>query len=703
MCMPGRQRDRLPGMTISSTVRTAGPYDGNDVALTFPYAFKVFSKTDLRVWLETPAGVQSLLVVDTDYLVTINADQNAAPGGNVALPTPLAAGYRLFISTQVPALQPLRLTNSGGFYPGAIETELDRLTVLIQQLQQSEGGTEQALRVPDFGGVPLLPSASLRANRVLSFDEFGQPTTIAFVDSSAAQLQIDLASASAGKGDSLIAVKRDAAGSVARTAHESQEDKEYFFEDFGADGDGIGDDTTAVVAGIVASQISMRTVRGRPGSIYKLTDTVVLSGQPACITGEPDGPMQQGSTLPAVTFRWTGGAKPMFRMESSGWSFVGFAVENRGTATDWLQVDGGQHCLFDRLSFLPATGTTRFSRSVIYCPANELGYSTFRTIHYQNVAPTFLKFDATGATNGVTPIVFEGRCVFESNSLGATTILRTKACTFDSIRFTDATFNSNDGQELCVVDTTDTPNAIAIASLIFDGACEFDTSASTSTMRYLRLTNCPNVHLVGAQIQGGGTATNFANLANSTVTRFDSNFVERFAGPLFSCDSNSRVYPGLNYWNTTNTQGVQNNRAGEFGQVLKGKYASLAVAQSTTSTSYADLPNIAATLQPSCHSSKVRVNVNMTGIAVNAASTAVGFAIARNGTVIAEFEKEAGFAGAVTTELAVGGVSCTFLDEPAAVTALAYTIQWKRVAGAGTCYVSVANSRSTLEVAEMAF
>lgn len=505
----------------------------------------------------------------------------------------------------------------------------------------------------------------------------------------------------ASAGAAFLGFLQAGAGAVRRSMQDKAREI-VSVKDFGAVGDGTTDDTAAIVAGITYCQGRLQNLHFPPG-IYRIHSKITLSGNPVGLIGEDSAPHQQGSTLPSVTLRWTGGASQMFEMQSSGWTFVGFAAENRGTATDWMLVTGGQHCLFERLSFIPANGTTNFSRSVIYVPSNELGYSTFRAIHFLDCAPSFIQYDATGVSNGVTPLVFEGRCVFESNSAGVTTILRAKACTFDSVRFTDCTFNSNDGQELCIVDTTDTPNTIAIASLIFDGACELDTSSSTSTMRYMRLANCPNVSIVGVQIQGGGTATSIANLQNSTITRFDSNYIERMGGAVFSCDSSSRVYPGLNRWDTSNTSGVQNNRAGEFGQVLKGKYASLAVVQSTTSASYADLPSITATIQPSCHSSKVRINVNMTGIAVSAASTAVGFAIARNGTVIAEFEKEVGFTGAVTTQLSVGGASCTIIDEPAVTSSLVYTIQWKRIAGAGTCYVCASGSRSTLEVSEMAF
>lgn len=120
-------------MTISSEVRKAGPYDGNDVTTSFPFSFKVFSADDVVVVLTDPAGVETILTGGTDYSVTLNADQDTAPGGTVEKVSALPTGYLLTITSNVPNLQPLDLTNQGGFYPKVINAALDRLTILAQQ------------------------------------------------------------------------------------------------------------------------------------------------------------------------------------------------------------------------------------------------------------------------------------------------------------------------------------------------------------------------------------------------------------------------------------------------------------------------------------------------------------------------------------------------------------------------------------------
>lgn len=133
-------------MTISSEVRKAGPYDGNDVTTSFPFSFKVFSADDVVVVLTDPAGIETTLTGSgTDYSVTLNADQDTAPGGTVEKVSALATDYLLTITSSVPNLQPLDLTNQGGFYPKVINAALDRLTILAQQNAEQIG---RSVKVP---------------------------------------------------------------------------------------------------------------------------------------------------------------------------------------------------------------------------------------------------------------------------------------------------------------------------------------------------------------------------------------------------------------------------------------------------------------------------------------------------------------------------------------------------------------------------
>ena len=175
-------------MTISSTIRTAGPYAGTGVQQVFPFSFKVFVATDLLVLL-TVSGSSVIQALTTQYTVSLNADQNATPGGTVTMLAAPATGATLNLSSQVPELQPTDLANVGSFYPKAVTDALDRNVILVQQLEVKFQG---ALRAPTGELISNLPPASSRANSVLGFDANGNPIATLPASGSGTQLAFDL-------------------------------------------------------------------------------------------------------------------------------------------------------------------------------------------------------------------------------------------------------------------------------------------------------------------------------------------------------------------------------------------------------------------------------------------------------------------------------------------------------------------------------
>jgi hypothetical protein len=173
-------------MTISSTTRIAGPFVGNGTASAFPFTFKVFAAGDLDVIrLATSTGVETTLVLTTDYTVALNIDQDSNPGGTVTLVAgPLATGFTLTITSDIANLQPTDLTNQGGFYPEVITDSFDRATI---QIQQMAGEVSRSIKAPISDGSPdmELPAASVRANTFLAFDANGVPTVQAASSSAA--------------------------------------------------------------------------------------------------------------------------------------------------------------------------------------------------------------------------------------------------------------------------------------------------------------------------------------------------------------------------------------------------------------------------------------------------------------------------------------------------------------------------------------
>jgi len=152
-------------MTLPATTRRAGPFNGNGVTTAFPFTFKVFATSDLKV-VKAVSGVESTLVLNSDYTVTLNGDQDANPGGTVTYAS-LASGQTLSIAGALVYDQPLDLPSGGNFSPIALENELDRLTMQVQQVAETAG---RALTVP----ITSTASSALpapEANKIIAWNE----------------------------------------------------------------------------------------------------------------------------------------------------------------------------------------------------------------------------------------------------------------------------------------------------------------------------------------------------------------------------------------------------------------------------------------------------------------------------------------------------------------------------------------------------
>jgi hypothetical protein len=150
-------------MTISSETRKAGPFDGNGVTTSFPFTFKTFAGADVKVIYTDADAVETVLVLDSDYTIALNEDQNANPGGTVSYST-LITGEKLTLLGNVEYTQETDIQNQGGFYPEVIENALDKLTMQVQQVKEQ---VDRAVKVDASSSVlptDYLTQASAAAN-----------------------------------------------------------------------------------------------------------------------------------------------------------------------------------------------------------------------------------------------------------------------------------------------------------------------------------------------------------------------------------------------------------------------------------------------------------------------------------------------------------------------------------------------------------
>lgn len=163
-------------MSVNSTIRKVGPFVGAGTVSTFPFSFKVFASTDLKVVTADSAGVETSLILNSDFTAALNGNQDSNPGGTITLSAALPVGKTMIITTAIAETQTVALTNIGGFFPEVINAALDRITIMLQQLQEQ---ADRSLRfqTTDSTGTQL-PSAESRANGVLGFGSDGSPTIL---------------------------------------------------------------------------------------------------------------------------------------------------------------------------------------------------------------------------------------------------------------------------------------------------------------------------------------------------------------------------------------------------------------------------------------------------------------------------------------------------------------------------------------------
>ena len=159
-------------MSVTEQPRRAGPYLGDGTNKSFPFEFKVFASSDLRVVVADSDGAETEL--GQGYCVTLNKDQDHVPGGTVVLDSPLPVGNRLAILSNVSYDQNMVLTNQGGFYPDVLNKSADKMTILIQQLRELVGRTVSVPPTSSMSSQELIAKileVYVLASQVLAFKE----------------------------------------------------------------------------------------------------------------------------------------------------------------------------------------------------------------------------------------------------------------------------------------------------------------------------------------------------------------------------------------------------------------------------------------------------------------------------------------------------------------------------------------------------
>lgn len=155
-------------MTISNTSNRVD-YVGNGVTTVFNFTFKIFVDSDLRVVQTDDVGIETVLLLASNYSVTGAGNEN---GGSITLLSPLTTDYKLSVMRVRPLTQDTDVRNQGKFYPEIHEDTFDHLTMVDQQQQEEIG---RSIKLPESatGFNPDLPTDIDTPNVLLAVNPTG--------------------------------------------------------------------------------------------------------------------------------------------------------------------------------------------------------------------------------------------------------------------------------------------------------------------------------------------------------------------------------------------------------------------------------------------------------------------------------------------------------------------------------------------------
>ena len=126
-------------MTVASETAKAGPFLCDGVQTEFPFPFKVLDPSHVSVYLNS---------IQTEESYTVVLFDDGDSGGQVIFDNPPADGSTVVILRNVPLNQLTDIQNHTAFLPEIIESALDKLTMLCQQLREQ---ISRGIQVPPGG------------------------------------------------------------------------------------------------------------------------------------------------------------------------------------------------------------------------------------------------------------------------------------------------------------------------------------------------------------------------------------------------------------------------------------------------------------------------------------------------------------------------------------------------------------------------
>lgn len=231
----------------------------NGVTTVFPHNFTVLSASDLVVKGELN-GFVTTYALGVDYTLS-------GVGTGAGSVTFLVAPANGAVITRYRDSLIQRLTDyqdNGDLLAETVNLDFDRIWLLLQEIFNGGKGAPTALRVPNGETVPALVAAASRASKFLFFNANGEPSVVSLPDGVAVSSSDQVAWAQLG------------AGAVGRTVQDKLRDV-LDVRDFGAVGNGVADDTSAIQAALTEAATRDGTV-WIPDGTFLFTELAIAAG-----------------------------------------------------------------------------------------------------------------------------------------------------------------------------------------------------------------------------------------------------------------------------------------------------------------------------------------------------------------------------------------------------------------------------------------
>ncbi|UMD25270.1 hypothetical protein JJ672_09275 [Klebsiella pneumoniae] len=260
-------------------------YTANGLTTVFAYEFYLISASDIQVTINGN-------LVTSGYTV---ADVGNVQGGDITFLTPPANGSAVMLERVTPTYRLTDYQDNGDLLADTVNKDFNRIWMAIQRaffeldftltrpflggpynakgyrianladpvddqdaatkkfvVDNDKANLSRTLRVPE--PIIEIPVAGIRKNKILAFNNSGDPITVLPESGTAADVMIELASDEDGKGDALLAVKQPFPGSVLRTQHDKNAEF-VSLDDAGGDRDSFDPETLELLVKAVANQL----------------------------------------------------------------------------------------------------------------------------------------------------------------------------------------------------------------------------------------------------------------------------------------------------------------------------------------------------------------------------------------------------------------------------------------------------------------